>query len=464
MAHLFETLRITMQQVKNSYDTFCGTGANLAIAFLALFFLFCSLRNRHKSARQDVFLLWLCAAAAGVIVCPVSAWFIMKYCIESTVYRRMFWMIPFPLLVGYAGARIVTGEQAKKRKFFTGVFLSAIIAVTGVNLYHSGNFTEAENLCKLLPGVISVSDAIEKDASERETEDVGAIVTDELAIQLRQYDASIRMPYGRDAVRGNSVKKQAAKIYRALHQETPDAQSLAFYAKHSDYGYLAYWADEALLPSFLSAGYELAADADGYFVYRLRPEAVSDLLITRYGSKENGQMTFCTIETSGKKLIVVDCGTETDESYMREAVLQKGKRVNAWILTSCQKGHAEVFSNIVKNPGKLKIKHIFTVQSDEADAAIGVREAETGDIKVLHAGDQRKIAGVLFRVFCANDSDENRENPLMLEVLGETKSMLFGTDADEEMSGQIVERDKENRPVLAEADDEAGSSDAIQLH
>ncbi len=459
MEHILSVISETMQLVKSAYYTYCGVSVNLTLVYLAFFHLFFSLGKNTDKRKQDKFLLWLGVVLVAVIVFPVSAWVIMKYCVESGVYRRMFWMIPVPLLVGYVGARIVAGESTKWRKFFTGALLTGIIVVTGVRLYTPQNFTKASNPYKLMPGVISVCDVIQADAAAQGIEDVGVFATNDLIIQIRQYDASIRMPYGRDMLNGEAgVTRLAKRVYQALNGEQLNAQALAFDAKKGNYQYLVTWSDEALVSPLSDAGYELIGDVGGYFVYRLDTEKVSDFLITQYGNNGGNQTDFYTIETIKGKLVVIDGGSETDEDYVREALSVKGNRVNAWILTNYRQDYVGAFCKIYENPGNIRISKIYAVSMaplelyaknaplDETDAFERFQELGIDKINYLHAGDKRKVAGVQMKVLSAYDDyvdeisdDIHNDGSMMFKVYGEKESMLFCADVGNSMSEWIIE-------------------------
>lgn len=459
MEHILSVMSDTMQLVKSAYYTYCGVSINLALVYLAFFGLYLSLQKETEKGKQDKFLLWLGIVLAVVIVCPVSAWFIMKYCVESSVYRRMFWMIPAPLLVGYVGARIVSGENVKWRKFFTGALLTGIIVVTGVNLYTPQNFTKASNPYKLMPGVVSVCDVIQADAAVQGIEDVGVFATNDLIIQMRQYDASIRMPYGRDMLNGErGITKLARRVYQALNGEQLNAQALAFDAKKGNYQYLVTWSDETHIQPLSEAGYEKIGEADHYFIYRLDREKVSDILITQYGNNEGNQINFYTIETIKGKLIVIDGGFEADEAYVREVLSLKGNRVNAWILTHYHQDHVGAFSKIYENPGDIKIGKIYAVPMapqelyvenapwDETYTYERFQKLGIKKIRYLHAGDERKIAGVQIKVLNAYDdyvdeisNDLHNDGSMMFKVYGEKESMLFCADVGNRMSEWIIE-------------------------
>lgn len=442
MGHILSEMSNTMQLVKGAYYTYCGASVNLVLVYLAFFSLFFSLGKNTDKGKQDKFLLWLSIVLAAVTVFPVSAWIIMKYCVESSVYRRMFWMIPIPLLVGYAGARLVAGENAKWRKFFTGALLAVIIIVTGANLYTPQNFTKASNPYKLMSGVISVCDIIQADAAEQGIEDVGMIATDDLIIQIRQYDASIRMPYGRDMLNGETgIAKRSRRIYQELNGEQLNAQALAFDAKKGDYQYLVTWSDETHIQPLSEAGYEWIGETDHYFIYRLDGEKVSNILVSRYGSSGDDQGDFYTIETAKGRLIVIDRGTETDADYVREVLSIKGKRVNAWILANYSRDDAGILGKICENPGNIKISKVYAVSGetswDEDDSYEQLQKIGIEKINYLQTGDKQKIAGVKMEVLNARDeyadgisNSVQNNGAMMLKVYGKKENLLFGTDPE----------------------------------
>ncbi len=466
MEHVLSVMGNTMESVKSAYYTYCGVSVNLTLVYLALLSLFLSYGKNKDKGKQDTFLLWLCVVLVAVTVFPVSAWIIMEYCVESSVYRRMFWMIPVPVLVGYAGAKLVAGESVKWRKFFTGALLAVIMIVTGAKLYTPQNFVKASNPYKLMPGVVSVCDIIQADAAVQGIEDVGVVATDDLILQIRQYDASLRMPYGRDILNGEKgISKLSRRIYQELNGEQLNAQALAFDAKKGEYQYLVTWSDETHIQPLFEAGYEKIGEAAHYFIYRLDMEKVSDILITQYGNNEGNQSSFYTIETSKGRLIVIDGGFETDEAYVREVLTAKGKRVNAWILTHYHQDHAGAFCKIYENPDGIKIGKIYAVTPaplelyvenapwDETYTYERFMELGIEEINYLHAGDKKKIAGVNMRVLNAYDDyvdeisdDLHNDGSMMFKVYGKKESMLFCADVGKRMSEWIMEHYGEKLP------------------
>lgn len=458
MERIISVVTGTLSLVKDAYYMYWGTAACAGLFLVAMLCIFLWTKKEDDENRQNKAIFWLVVVIGIVIFCPASAWFIMKYCVESGVYRRMFWVIPIPLLVGYVGAKAVSMEKNKFRKWFVGIFVSGIIVMCGTSLYTNGNFQRVDNPYKFWNGIVEVCDAIEADAEATQLEEIRAIGIDEFAVQARQYSAAIHMPYGRDGVRGAKLGKLARKIYTALHGTSVNAQALAFYAKQGSYQYLVYYAQEDMIPVFEEAGYEWLTQAQGYYIFKLNQEKVSDILITQYGQNEGSQSVFYTIETIKGKLIVIDGGYETDAAYVRGILKEKGNKVNAWILTHFHQDHIGAFCRIQEDPQGIKIKKIYTIDMAPMDLCVEnapwdetytyerFLELDVEVTKYLYAGDKVKIAGVPMTIMNAYDDyvdalsdDLHNDGSLMFMVYGETEKMLFCSDIGKRMSDYLLE-------------------------
>ena len=273
MTHMLEVIKNTIELVKQSYFIFWGTTSNAALFYVALLYIFLCLQKKETVDKKlDMAILWLMVAVAFITVCPFSAWFIVKYCVESTVYRRMFWMLQVSLLIGYAGTKLIFQEEFKSRKWINGIVVAVIIGVCGINMYAYGAFLKAENPYKLWNGIPEVCEAIESDAKANGIEEIRVIGgADEFAVQARQYSGAIHMPYGRNGVRGQKLGKKATKIYEALHNVNGvDVKTLASQAKKGNYQYLVYYAQENVLDTFAEGGYEWLMQVEGYYIFKLR--------------------------------------------------------------------------------------------------------------------------------------------------------------------------------------------------
>ena len=100
--------------------------------------------------------------------------------------------------------------------------------------------------------------------------DKKAIVVNELLPYVRQYDAEICMPYGRNALRNKGFEnKNSKKIYQVMCSPQPDLQSLKKYSQREACNYLVYYKDNLAREALCGLGYEVAGELDAYTIFYL---------------------------------------------------------------------------------------------------------------------------------------------------------------------------------------------------
>ncbi len=198
-----------------------------------------------------------------LIFCPLSAFLIMKM-IGEEVYWRVFWMLTIPIACSYAIVQLTAGLSKQLFRILTGFLAAAVILVSGQFLFTGDYFSARENNFKLPTEVIYVADRISADASQAGIENPKAVVPEYLSTYIRQYDAGIRLAYGRNMAKGD-VKQ--SKLYLEINSDQPRAKRLARLARKEDCDYL-------VLPASLSMDRKLAKHAfvrvdeiAGYVIY-----------------------------------------------------------------------------------------------------------------------------------------------------------------------------------------------------
>lgn len=207
----------------------------------------------------------------------------------------------------------------------------------------------------------------------------------------------------------------------------------------------------------LSALCVIAADKPSK---KLDRSAVS-AIITQYGDPNGSQSSFYTIEPKKGGLIVVDGGWALDASKVRKIIENKGKIVDAWIITHPHPDHVGAFNEIYKNKQGIKIKKIFTVKInyakyrmfskpwDEFQVYKEFRSLVSGSskLKYLKQGDTFAIRRLNFKVFNAYDSyvckytkDLCNGGSLMFKVYGKKQSMLFCSDVGAGLSNYLLKK------------------------
>lgn len=260
-------MREILHMAWETYTQYNGMAMHMGVFLAALLFL--HVFHKTESERANAYFLsgyaWLFFM---IFFCPLTAKIIMDYCIGADVYWRMFWILPIPVVMAYAFAASLR-ESASWKRAALMAGMALVIIVTGSAVYTSENFTKAQNIYKLPQEALDVCQIINEDARENGIDEKKVIVVNELLSYIRQYDGSIQMPYGRDALKGQKLEnKNSRKIFKLMCEAQIDLQNLVKSAEKGAYNYLVYYSDDTTDKKLQDLGYKRIGDGGGYFVYR----------------------------------------------------------------------------------------------------------------------------------------------------------------------------------------------------
>ncbi len=250
-----------------TYAQYNGTAMHMGVFLAALLFL--HVFHKTETERANAYFLsgytWIFFL---IFFCPLTAKIIMDYCIGADVYWRMFWILPIPVVMAYVFTASLRETAIWKRAALM-IGMTLVIMVTGSAVYTSESFSKAQNIYKLPQEALDVCQIINKDAHENGIEEKKVIVVNELLSYIRQYDGSIQMPYGRDALKGQKLEnKNSRQIFKLMCSPQIDWKKLAEAAEKGSYNYFVYYTDEAVDQELQDLGYKRIGDGGGYFVYR----------------------------------------------------------------------------------------------------------------------------------------------------------------------------------------------------
>ncbi len=266
-------MREIIQSAWEVYGQFNGAGMHMALFLAALLFL--GGLSRSNGERSNARLLsWYSVLFFGIFFCPVTAKVIMEYCIGAEVYWRMFWILPLPAAVAYALALQMKKVLPAWKKAALAVSGALVIAVTGAAVYTPQNYSHAENIYKLPQQVVEICDSIRTDAEMRGVSEKKAVVANELLSYVRQYDGSIQMPYGRNALKNLKLQnKNSKKIFQLMCSQEVSFEKLRKYSRLEKCNYLVYYHDNLAREALCGLGYEVVGDIGEYTVFYLEAEA-----------------------------------------------------------------------------------------------------------------------------------------------------------------------------------------------
>ncbi len=232
------------------------TGLKLLLALTLLSWVY--LLIREKDRRIRLMLVYAPLLIILLFLFPVSRKAFVAAGLDGETYYRVLWTIPMGVITAYGACRFFAGH-----KRIGLILVSVLVVLCGSFVYKSDYISKAENLYHIPNTVIRICDRISpEDPGGR----VWAVMPPELIHFVRQYDASINMPYGREMLVERWGYYNA--VYEAMEEsEVVDMEELltATRADYCQYIVMAEGKSTNVEPE--SAGLVLIDEIDGYRIY-----------------------------------------------------------------------------------------------------------------------------------------------------------------------------------------------------
>ena len=442
-------------RIFSSFQRFSGEGTYLILFLCALFFVY--LHEKRKSVK-----LTFVEYSIGIgllMIFPLTALVIMDYLIGEEVYWRMFWLLPIPFVMAYAAVRLLEREKNGK-KVFLAFFLCAVVMLSGKLVYANGEIERSSNLEKIPSESIEVCNALSRDAIQNGLKKKRVVVPSELLPYVRQYDATIEMPYGRNAIKQEKLSENCDNIYGIMCKkkaEDMDLLHLTGLLKTEDCNYLVMKLDVAVDvgTELEQYGYVQTAATENYVIYRCDDTSQHCYKITQHPNEKNSM--FYTIKCDMGGLIVVDGGWADNAEETREVIRENGNKVDAWFITHPHKDHAGAFCEIYKEPQGMEIDMVYAVNMadetlceenapwDTFETLEAFKALTIPQLQYVHKGDKLSVDGLDIDILNAYDdyvdeisNDLLNDGSMMFKVTGSTQSMLFCGDVGVSMSDYLL--------------------------
>ncbi len=179
----------------------------LCLLFVAAWFYL--LFTEKNKARKMMFVLSPVLIIA-LFLFPLSRKFFVAAGLDGQTYYRVLWTVPMGLITVYAACRLFA-----KHKRIGLVIMTILIVLCGSYVYKSPYITKAENAYHIPDTAVKICELI---APEYEDDHVMVVVPEELVYFIRQYDARIRMPYGREMIASQW------NYYNAVHEAMEETE------------------------------------------------------------------------------------------------------------------------------------------------------------------------------------------------------------------------------------------------
>ena len=181
-----ELLLTTLKAVKN----YGGMKLLFIIPVVLCIYLF--FREKDRSLR--ILFVYFPAVAGLVFVCPLTLYIYRRVGLDEGTYYRMLWIIPFGIIAVYAMVKIAL-SFGNAWKIACVIISIGAIAASGRLIYTSNVLYPSENLYGLPQTTVDIVDYIRSIDSHKR---ITVLPSSTTVTSIRQYDADILMPYGRD--------------------------------------------------------------------------------------------------------------------------------------------------------------------------------------------------------------------------------------------------------------------------
>lgn len=236
---------------------FAGEGMILTLFLLAVVWLWIT----EKRKEIKIIFVYMPVSVLAVFLFPLTAK-IMDVVLGEEIYYRLLWLWPIVPTIAYAIVQLWRAVKEKSRVLVV-IVIAILIVVSGKLIYTNDNYSVAENQYHIPQVVVDICDDIRIEGRE-----VMVAFPKELVQYVRQYDATICMPYGREVLVGSWGWGDRTPLYYVLEGDQPVSVEWAVhYARGHRCHYLVIPVEDKLDGDYKDYGYEVFGAYDGYVVY-----------------------------------------------------------------------------------------------------------------------------------------------------------------------------------------------------
>lgn len=238
--------------IKNSFLEYQGSGMYIALFLIAMLYIF--LKEKDKKLR--CLFLYFPIVVYAVILNPFFNKIVGKI-FTSSVYWRMYWILPIGITLAYAIIKFVVEQKENAQKVVVAISLVTIVIVSGKFVYGHGNFEKVGNLYKLPDDAVLVAQLIEVD----DTEYKKALVPENLTPYIRQVTSKVDLAYRR-----KPDGYEEDPLILALH--SGNVKYIAEYARNVNCNYVVYNKAVVLTEPMENYGFEKYTESVFFAIYK----------------------------------------------------------------------------------------------------------------------------------------------------------------------------------------------------
>lgn len=244
------------KDVVSLFREYMGTGLIVILFLVALVYLW------RREQRKPVRILFLYVPVILLLLYfnPLFARLVYGVAGEE-IYYRILWLLPITVVIAFAAVTLY-GQLKQKQKTVFAVSAAAIIMASGSFVYSNPYFSKAENQYHVPDSVVHICDEIVIPGRE-----VMAVFPMELVQFVRQYEPTIRMPYGREMTVERWYYFQS-DLFNEMEKDEIDLAALVPLAREEACHYIILSQEKKVNGIPEDYGWEVMDVTDGYVIYR----------------------------------------------------------------------------------------------------------------------------------------------------------------------------------------------------
>lgn len=240
--------------IGESFNKYFGYSSMFIIFVIALIYLLAE--ENEKNNRK--FLICYTLIIFMIALNPLFE-IICSPILTSSIYFRVFLLIPFGIVIAYMGANLATKPKNKMLNVVIAICFTITIMYSGNLIYNSRSFYQVDNLYKIPDEIIEIDNIINTTDFKNKKVMSAAIFN----TYIRQYDAKIYLAYQRTPD-GNYEKYPILTYYRS-----GDVENLCNLCHKKDINIIVYDKNIPLTISPNYYGYKDYAQTENYIIYIL---------------------------------------------------------------------------------------------------------------------------------------------------------------------------------------------------
>lgn len=178
-----------IETIKTAFLEYKGNGMYFALFFISMLYIYL----KEDDTKKRCLFLYFPLITLFVIMNPIFNKAVGSI-FTSSVYWRVFWILPIGITIVYCIMKIVSEQKDKLQKIVVGISLIVIVLLSGKLVYNKDNFVKVSNLYRLPDDSVWVAQLIGADNLENKK----ALVPETIVSHIRQVDASIALAYRRE--------------------------------------------------------------------------------------------------------------------------------------------------------------------------------------------------------------------------------------------------------------------------